>query len=316
MDMTKNINTFACERCGHNFGLKANLVTHLKKKNACVPLDDTRDIDRSFLLEKLAPKPPVITGKAFHCKYCQRVFNHNSNRCAHQKLCKEKEKKRGNEDGANTDVKKIEEIRQELDRTNTLVSSLMKEIEILKRSNKECSTNIGTQNITNYTQNIIVNPFGKENTSYITDAEIKDNIMKLREGIPGIIKSIHFNPAYPENRNIKLLSHKQNILTCFDGKQWIPCDRSNTLDRLVNKGHKVLYGYFLKNLSDSDFNDRIDTIREYYQKIILQPKDKEYQCVKREVYMLFREDENSFIVWDKEREGEQEGGVVDAANNE
>lgn len=183
----------------------------------------------------------------------------------------------------------------ELQETKDLVATLLKEIDNIKLClHSTTHTNIGTQN--NYTQ-INMNAFGQENLEHITKELKKSHIMNLRDSIPSIIKSIHFNLEAPENCNIRQLSNKQHKLQFYDGVNWLPCDRSNTLDRLIEKGHKILYSFFLENqLSDNDLKLRAQTIMEYYQLIGLFKEKKEYQNVKRELYMLFCQDNAIFVL--------------------
>ena len=76
------------------------------------------------------------------------------------------------------------------------------------------SNNNNTQNIEN--QNIQLNNFGKENLTMLTD-EVKKQMIKGPYGMfPKMMELIYFNDKFPENKNIKLLNRKDDVLQIYD----------------------------------------------------------------------------------------------------
>ena len=74
---------------------------------------------------------------------------------------------------------------------------------------------------TNIQNNIILNNFGKEDLSHITDA-LKDELLKIPYcAIPKMIEAIHFNDEKPENKNIMLPNKKENLLKVYEGDKWV-----------------------------------------------------------------------------------------------
>lgn len=76
-------NMFQCERCGWETTTKGNLVTHLKRKNACSPL--LRDVSTQTLIEGLTKK--IYTSSLYDCQYCKKKFNTYQSRWRHHKAC-------------------------------------------------------------------------------------------------------------------------------------------------------------------------------------------------------------------------------------
>ena len=102
-------------------------------------------------------------------------------------------------------------------------------------------------NTTNYTTNYIVNinPFGKENTNYIS----VDCINKLiNDGpvtsIPKLLKMIHFHPEHEENHNVKIPNKKQPYAQIFNGAEWIYTDKKQTIDDMSNKAYSFINDHY------------------------------------------------------------------------
>lgn len=102
---------------------------------------------------------------------------------------------------------------------------------------------------------IMINDFGKEDTSYLTSDFIENCIMNLNKGMTNLIKEIHFNPGYPQNHNIKLNSKKHALLEKRIDGQWMIVDKSGFIDDIVKKGHRLLHTYYISN---DEFKNKID----------------------------------------------------------
>jgi hypothetical protein len=75
--------TFDCKRCEHKCGTKANLISHLSRKNPCEPI--ISDIPASSLIAELTHK--VYNEKTYDCKFCAKKFNSYKNCWRHHKIC-------------------------------------------------------------------------------------------------------------------------------------------------------------------------------------------------------------------------------------
>ena len=59
-----------------------------------------------------------------------------------------------------------------------------------------------------------------------------------------MIKKIHFNDKYPENKNIRMLNKKDNKLQIIENGKWIYVDKDETLDMLLGDKNCKLDDYY------------------------------------------------------------------------
>ena len=133
-------------------------------------------------------------------------------------------------------------------------------------------------------QNIVVhiNTHGQEEMNYITPTFLENCIMNVTtDGIPMLIKNMHLNPEHPENQNVRGKSRRQGIMETFDGTEWIITPSSSVLDKLMQKGCRVLYHHFnnkmkfeqeeMQNIVDKNIRDIADLTKirrsETYYKV-------------------------------------------------
>ena len=177
----------------------------------------------------------------FHiCYICQKNFSHSSSLYRHRAKCKKMEVK---------ETPNIDTLQKENE-------ELRKEIELLKRNQKNNTTNIQTQNIIN------IKCFGNENMEYITDKVILQCIGKVYGSIPMIIERIHFDPEHPENHNIKIPNKKlphANVMTENDSWKLIKLD--DAIDSMIDSGYNLLdetfqeKGHVLSNNQQKHFKN-------------------------------------------------------------
>ena len=127
-----------------------------------------------------------------------------------------------------------------------------------------------TTNIENQQNNITINinNYGKENLDYITD-DYLSKLLKIPYGsVPKLIKHIHFNPAHPENHNIKITNKKLPYASVFNNDKWEVQDKKRVIEDMVDKSYNMIdscYEDGTANLSDNqkkrfkNFQSKYDT---------------------------------------------------------
>jgi dsDNA-binding SOS-regulon protein len=156
----------------------------------------------------------------------------------HQKSCAKK-----NNDKLKKKLQKHDEIISNLqnkitmlenNKSNSLSNSLVNNNNSLNNSNCNNSTNTTNNNNNNNNNNndnsvvndnsvttninININNFGEENVSFIHSKKYLERLLNRPfQGIEQMIADIHFNPNYPENRNIMLPNGKPNSI-CVKNK--------------------------------------------------------------------------------------------------
>lgn len=239
--------SYDCQRCGHEFTTRASLVRHLKRQNTCQALLDT--ISAVEIL-KIVEKPKLTDG--FQCEFCDKFFNSSQGKYQHKKFCKKKKK--------NDDISsRIEELTKEIN-------------DLKKKSSKDkSSTTTNSQNINcNNTYNIQINnlkPFGSENMEPLDIPTIGDLFLNL--DIPELLKILHCNPNYPENHNIRIKSVKRKAIEIYRGNKWDIVTYVNGLSEYLKQGRTIFFDYYKNNkntvkdeMTSNELEDILKTLRE------------------------------------------------------
>lgn len=121
-------------------------------------------------------------------------------------------------------------------------------------NNTGVSTNFGSvdqsttthNNITNTNNNtLVVNAFGSELKSYVTDAFLTACLKQKGQGIVELAKAVHFNANHPENHNVMaksesaVLKHK-NIMYMDRHSHWCTGDRDGILKTMFDNNYDTL----------------------------------------------------------------------------
>jgi hypothetical protein len=85
--------------------------------------------------------------------------------------------------------------------------------------------NNGTVNNNAVNNNVIINAFGKEDISYLTEhkgfKKFMVNCLRSKaEGMVEFIAKKHFHPDHPENHNLRKLNKKDEFIEVKTGKEW------------------------------------------------------------------------------------------------
>ena len=222
----------ACARCGRDFKFPSRLQRHLQRKTPCAPIVETSEL------------PATEQTKPYGCKFCGHRFTQKSNMYTHmKKSCKVAstpegvqilyqhvlKKEAARADQAEAEAALLREQVKTLQQHGSLVG-------IGTQVNAE--TAIGTQinhqkNITNVTNHITINVFGKENLSHIDSSRIKqllDKVLLLHSDPEkganltfveaGIL--IFSDKEHPENITCFLPNSKQTKVLVYKEGGWMP----------------------------------------------------------------------------------------------
>ena len=126
------------------------------------------------------------------CQYCSKVFTRNFNKTKHEDKC---------------------------DKNPKCIIEQLK-LQIKKYEDSPNVVNNGTINITNNTQNIIINNLGNEDISHITQKQMIRLLRMNKECPVEMIKMIHFNANKPENHNVYKPNFKDKYVKYCDNNIW------------------------------------------------------------------------------------------------
>lgn len=221
------------------------------------------------------------------CPHCTRPIRDKGNFYKHLKLCKQKHQNMSEEER----IAHLVEIE---------VEKRMREVEARMQQQQQRPLNIVNNgpvyNGPVYNQSIVLKPFGQENTSYITEEQKTDCLLRLKTGFLSLVKMIHFDEDNaPENRNVRVKSSKQQIIEVFDGKEWVQHDASWVLDNILAHGYKILSRHFIENCTKDFMKDRQEYIHKFITDISdsQEPRSKMYYGIRREIWIMIKQDTDS-----------------------
>ncbi len=104
-----------------------------------------------------------------------------------------------------------------------------------------------TTNIDQSTHVTICNNYGSESIGHIVqDHDFMRRCFKsmLSEGIPNLLRKIHFDDEYPENQNVRLIGLKRDLMEIFSEDRWKVVPGTQTTEQLIFKGVKLLGDFY------------------------------------------------------------------------
>ena len=264
--------TYTCKRCNKTFSHYGNYNSHMLRLYPC---DGKRQVQDLPNIEGFLKKNPIkpmavkkekevvrekedvkelivenITEKQANeclCKYCGKVFSRKDVCRRHEKNnCKEKLKM---------------DIQQQ-----TIINNYQ------TINNIQNVQNNLQQNFGGFDGNIPINPFGKEDVSFLTNELMKSVVSNPDYGIPRLIRLIHFNPQVPQNQNVRLKNKKEPYLNVFNGQSWELRDRDDTIQDLITSKKEIADDYFENLLTNQDME-----ITKKQDKIIDALQQKKYE---------------------------------------
>jgi len=128
-------------------------------------------------------KPNVSS--IYLCKFCNKEYLHKQSKYRHEKSCKQKD-----------------EIPITIDNSITNINS----------------NNTITQN---NTQNIVINNFGYEDITHLTDSQIRNMILSGYECDVEYLHKVHLNKDIPQNHNILCNNIQGKYIKVYRDSQWI-----------------------------------------------------------------------------------------------
>lgn len=262
---------YNCECCNFSSKLKTNYTRHLSTKKHLRNINKFDQNQKKGIIGsyEFPPKPSEIPSKTlqnppktseiaekkYPCQYCNKIFSRLDNLQRHIKeRCKESQNSMTYKE---LFLETKEQLKQEKEELKTQIKMLL--------------SKVGNTTINN-TNNIQLNSYGNENLSHITDS-LKDELIKIPYGmIPKMIEQVHFNPNYPENKNIVLTNKNDNKIKVFSGSKWIYKNKNDTIDDLVDGKYFILDTHY-ENVCDK-ITSRNKTIYEQFR-TFFDEKDKE-----------------------------------------
>ena len=284
-----------CVVCNFSSKQKNDLNRHLKtKKHLTNEKNYEEDNDKNYIMDtqkihkdtqkiqkdtqKIQKK--ISLEKMEICNFCDKTFNTRKSMLRHIRIYCKKKKKLEKMENENSEIIK---------KQNKFIKSQTKQIsKLLEKNGKQINTqNNNTQNNNNsnntINNTIHINNYGEENLEMLTEEFKEKCVTRPFYAILEIIKKIHFNDDYPENKNMRLLNKRDNKIQVLDDGKWkyrykveavkYAFDDSNELLEkfCIEKSHKfrkfikICCEDIIKNIHESE----PDLMKELYKEMDL-----------------------------------------------
>ena len=251
---------YECIECKYKSKIKQHYNRHLNtnkhKRNFEIYKDNMVKSQKEPVKSQKEPvksqkEPEKNLINEFICDYCEESFSTYANKRRHEihrcnknnsmlKIVMEKDKY-------------IQKMEMEHDKEkNEMKKQYERDKKELYKKIDELISKVGNT----YNQNIILNNYGSEDLTHITDT-FKTQLLKIPYMmIPKMIEAVHFSNEKPENKNIALTNKKDNRVKVYKDNKWIYKNKKDVISNLVDSNYYTL---------DSHYEESKDNINNFCQ---------------------------------------------------
>ena len=289
---------YNCQRCGYETNHKSVFKKHLLRKNLCKPKlneitryvlllnnnfnEDAKKFKTSTKNQQFIHKTSTKNvdknnteneGDNNICDFCSKKLSCYKSKWRHEKTCKKRRES------------KEELLEKLLIEKDKLISKQGKQINKLLQQLTKMSDNFGNNNNNTNSNNninshnkIIINAYGSENIEYITEKVLKKLVNRPGTAIPNLLKMIHFNDNYPENKNLKVTNIHDPYIKVHDGDDWKLKNKGDIIDDIIITKRDILDGAITDEELDENYMEklnRIDSVIDNKKNNYIESKIKE-----------------------------------------
>ena len=252
----------SCNVCSKTFSLRGNYNAHLKRKKPCYQYDSQDN-----------------------CKYCLKKFSNKYNKTRHETTCSKRvaeELLKPSADG------KIQALENKIKELETMIKQGINPI-------PSVITNTMTTNNTVIQNFFVINKYGHEDLSHLTDSQKLNNLRKIYMSIPSFILLKHFDKDHPENSNVYVSNLKTPYALIYNGNSWVVTDRNKLLQEMYDDNYcEVIHNYkemkaqlddktidaFRRFLNDQDDDKLISKMKNDIKLILYNNRDQVIKLIK------------------------------------
>ena len=281
--------SFECKICNYKTIRKNDFKKHLntkkhKNKEENNEANATKSINlphkNSLYLTKAAILPHKTSEKLtnfFECSYCSKIFKRKDNLNRHiKKYCKEKKKEMDHE----LILKHLEDFKKDKAKMYAYIDKLV-----------ESAGDTNNINIEANTQNnqIVLNNFGNEDISHLTDKFMQRLLSIPYVSVQKIIEKVHFSKKKPENKNIALTNKKEDMIKIYKNNKWKYQSRDEIMDEIINTNYTRIDDFYNEK-GKKKLNDSHNKIFESFQDKFEGQDDELINKIRKDCEMLILSD--------------------------
>jgi len=256
---------YHCKCCSFSSHIRTHYDNHLKtKKHQKLAEISPKLAEISLNLAEISPtsEKDIKTIKTYECKYCGKIFKHQSSLCKHIKYtCKK---------NADEDFQELARLLNEKDKQLTLKDEQMnsqlaikdkqmdkqlamrdRKMEMMQKQIDKLTNKLQIQNVNqgiiqngNNVINIQVLNHQDTDYSHLTPKDYISCIHDCNKCVKSLIEKVHFNTNKPENMNIYLSNIKGKYLMIYKDNAWQIQDKKAQVDDLYDNNEFVLEAWY------------------------------------------------------------------------
>ena len=269
---------YRCDICNYTTTINSNYHKHLRTSKHKKKEEKYKNSEKPILSKNESKIFNYNIHKEYVCKTCNKSYSTKAHLNRHMKhYCKD-----------HTQDQLLNIIEKQNKTIEEMHAQHQKEKHLLFTKMDKLLDHVGdtTNNITN--NKIILNCYGQEDYSHITNA-FKNMLIKLPYSmVPKFIEELHFSK--PENKNICLPNKKEQFIKVFTDNKWIYKDRKSTIEELIDKNISFLDNYFLQEGKENLDNTQQKRYVEFHEKIHEKSSDTK-ESVKKQTELVLLNNE-------------------------
>lgn len=239
--MNKLSKNFYCLECKRNYKSYQSLWNHNKKFHV---KSEPKNNQNEHFLKNTEPKNNqnehfnVINNQTdntnfFHCKYCNKEYKYSQSKNRHQKKCENDLKIKNQILEKNINEMKNEFKKQLQTMKDEMMEIIKKSCKMHPKTLQKINNQLNNCNITNI--NIV--QLGKEDIVNTLSQKEKIGILNnCYQSIEKLIEYVHFNPKYPQFKNIAITNLKDEYAYRYDEieNKFMACKKEELLEDLFD----------------------------------------------------------------------------------